>query len=183
MVRSDTSPQPSLIDALGPFRNQNHLIHLSAVILGVLIWTGTYIGIMILSGWGTLANVDTHAAVAARRNAAATASLLCGLYFGFLWYQGIGGPILNFLYPAAIIVLIPDQVYALFQSPPAHTITMAEYSEYRIQSFRWYIDYLIIAGPSFLGVLLAIKFWGEKMLNEKDKQEFMDTHLPPVWRN
>lgn len=183
MSNEESVQQPSLLDALAPFRNQSHVVHVIAVGLGISVWIGTYYGVMLLTGWETFTALDTPTAVATRQIAASVASLICGGYFGLLWFRGIGGPFLNFLYPIAILALLPDQVFFLFQEPTSHTITTAEYRGYRFNGLKWYFDHLIQGVPPTVGVIAGIKFWEHQFLSEAERQEFVNTSLPEIWNN
>lgn len=179
---TDNPPEISLVDGLQPFRNQSRLIHAVAVVVGILIWIGVYVAVMKLTGWETMATADTGAAIHARRNAGGLASLVCGAYFGLLWFRAIGGPLLNFLYPVAIVVLMPDRVFALFEAPPARVYAVTPYSGL-FNDFGWYWDNLVLGLPIAVGMATVLYCWNQYVLTHEQKREFADQHVPDVWRS
>lgn len=182
MPNPDEPAGISLVDGLRPFRNQSRLVHAVAVAVGVLTWVGTYVAVMKATGWDAVAAAETVEAIHARRNAAAVASLACGAYFGLLWIKAVGGPLLNFLYPVAIVVLMPDRVFALFETPPAQVYAATSYSGL-LNEFGWYWDTAIVGVPLFVGLLIPLYYWNRYVLTDRQKREFADRHVPEAWRS
>lgn len=182
MPNPDEPAEITLVDGLQPFRNQSRLVHAVAVVVGILVWVGVYIAVMKLTGWETMASANTIEAIHARRNAAGVASLVCGAYFGLLWVRAIGGPLLNVLYPVAIVALMPDRVFALFEAPPAHIYVATPYSGF-ISGPGWYWDTLLVGLPLFVGLMVPLYYWNRYVLTDEQKREFADQHVPEVWRS
>lgn len=168
-------------DGLQPFRNQSPVVHALAVAFGVLVWIGAYVAVMKVTGWDTHATAETVGAIHARRNAAGVASLLCGAYFGLLWAKAIGGPLLNFLYPVAIVVLMPYRVFSLGETPPTYVYSTRKY--HTVHGYNWPQDVLIVGLPLYVGMIVLLYYWNRYVLSDEEKRAFADRHTPDAWRS
>lgn len=173
--------QLSLAEGLRPFRGQGWKAQVAVVAGGLLAWIAAYAVSLTVLGGEALATADSPVAIRSRRNTAAVAGVVAGVYFAALWTRAYGGPLLNVLYLVGTQTLVPGRVYALGGTPPEHTITTAG-TAFGIFSANpvWVWHHAIAAGPSLVAFGLVLTYWIRSLSPEEEK-EFATTHLPEAW--
>lgn len=181
MSNTTGQQQLSLAEGLQPFRGQGWKMQVAVVAGGLLVWTAVYAALLTLLGSEGVATADSAAAIRLRRNAAAVAGAVLGLYFAALWTRAYGGPFLNILYLIVTQTFMPDRVYALGGTPPEHTITTAGTAfGFFSANTHWVWTHAIAAGPSLVVFGLVLAHWMRSLSDEEEKA-FATNHLPKSW--
>jgi hypothetical protein len=145
-----------------------------SVAVGFGLWIGAYVVVMYLTGWEQLATDTSVTGVSLRRNAATISTVLTTVYFAILWIRGIGGPILNFLYPILFDVFMPSNVLTLFrQYPGANPLYVGEglnYSQAIQNGFRKF--------PAAIVFIIIIYILYVRMMTDKERIEFVRENMP-----
>lgn len=173
--------QISLAEGLQPFRGQGWKAQVAVVAGGFLVWVAAYAVSLTLLGGERLAAADSPVAIRSRRNSAAIAGVIAGLYFAALWTRAYGGPFLNVLYLVGVQAFVPGRVYALGGTPPEHTLTTAG-TAFGLFSANpvWVWHHAIAAVPGIVAFGLVLTYWIQSLSAEEEKA-FANDHLPEAW--
>ena len=116
----DHEREPSWRASLAPFPEQRRGRHLLTAAVGAVVWSGTYLALLVLLGGEAVAIPETAAAAEARLLAGLLASVVAGLYFGLAVARERGGPVLNVLYApiAAAIGAVGLPTFAVYGAVP-----------------------------------------------------------------
>lgn len=151
-------------------------VHWLVLLAGVALWVGAYAATLELTGWAQLAAKPGPEATAARRHAAAVATLRAGVYYGTTWTYGYGGPLLNVIVLAVIVADVPDVVLALSQPTPSDVVlsTAGDVAGRRTTDPPFVADVLTIIVPGGVGLFAPIVLVRRYVWSEAHRERFRD---------
>lgn len=159
------------------FTSQTHAEHLGMVLGAVVVWSLLYFAVLIVVAGGIGAGIqETSAALTARRVAFQWANIGCGLYFGAAVLRGLGGPILNILYLAALTAVNPELSHVVLGSTPDPLVSTAEWH------YVYKADVAPLVLPGVLALFGSVFLWLAVFYRDSERlDEWFQTHWPEIW--
>lgn len=162
------------------FTDQTWVGHAVVVVIGAIVWCGTYwFWLDAVAGGAHLLFAEGAAATAARQDAMRAAGTACWLWFSLAFISGKGGPFLNtVIYPTILLVLGPYLTgFATFGR-----FARGDFSAERAVSVTFYADvvWIVLHGVAVvvlvIGGFLLVSTFVTGAVNE-----WADRHLPEEW--
>ena len=107
-----------------PFTFQRWYHHLLLISGGILVWLSTYVGVLVLFDWWTLAMTEVNAGFTVRQQSAMAANATVAVYFSIAFVRSYGGFFLTILlYPFVLVSLLLTQLLPFVFPSPLYEFT------------------------------------------------------------
>ncbi|WP_440766038.1 hypothetical protein [Natronorubrum sp. DTA7] len=158
---------------LSSFAAQSRGQHALTVVGGLALCLAVYFG-TVAAVFGNLDALATEASITEQRVGGAVASVAVWTYFGLAFVRGYGGPVLNLVYPIAIVVAAPFVARWVLFGPDVSGLVSRFVGLVLVEPLA---TTLLVVVPGVAAFLAVLTVWSTSIAEER-RREWERQHLP-----